>query len=249
MQSRINVSALILVFLLLWIVCACSRPIKPRSDLITVQLGDLIFTRYFDLLDKVTFEGNEAIRLSDFIDSAVTVYPPIYVYRVIGSDGFYAAKKGSPDNTWEQIQKGYLRLSDRMAAFDPSLGLEGRYYVKDVASIELLRKIDVNVAQGRDSTFLIMDKIVETSIDSVDAFYDGRPGIRLSEFIQPLTPTPEDYVYDLLSVGGEKSRFSWSKIQTGWWLRDLDITKFYPDLGPDSKIQHLQAIELTPKSE
>ncbi len=213
-----------------------------------MELDDLTFTRYFDLLDKVTFEGNEAIRLSDFIDSAVTVYPPIYAYRVIGSDGFYAAKKGSPDNTWEQIQKGYLRLSDRMAAFDASLGLEGRYYVKDVASIELLRKIDVNVSQGRDSTFLIEDKHVETFVDSADAFYNGRPGIRLSEFIQPLTPTPEDYVYDLLSVRGEKRRFSWSEIQTGWWLRDLDLTKFYPDLGADSKMSRLQYIEVTYKS-
>jgi hypothetical protein len=237
-----------LVFLLFCVFSTCSRPIKPRSDSITVELGDLIFTRYFDLLDKVTFEGNEAIRLSDFIDSAVTVYPSIYVYRVIGSDGFYAAQKGSPDNTWEQIQKGYLRLSDRMAAFDPNLGLEGRYYVKDVVSIELLRKIDVNLTEGKDSTFLIEDKQIETFADSADAFYDGRPGIRLSEFIRPLTSTPEDYVYDLLSVRGEKRNFSWSEIQTGWWLEDLDLTKFYPDLGVDSKMSRLLNIEATYKS-
>jgi hypothetical protein len=142
-----------------------------------------------------------------------------------------------------------LKLSDRRAAFDPSLGLAGRYYVKDVASMELLRKIDAQIAQERDSTFLIIDKDVETFLDSMDAFYDGRPGIRLSEFIEPLTSTPESYVYNLTSAKGEQKRFSWSEIQTGWWLKDLDLTKFYPDLGADSRISRLQTIELSPKTE
>ncbi len=101
--------------------CACSRPIKPKSEFIAVTLDDLTFVRYFDLLEKVTFEGDEVIRLSDLIDSTMTDFPQIYAYRVIGSDGFCAAKKGSPDNIWEHMQKGYLKLSDRRATFDRSL--------------------------------------------------------------------------------------------------------------------------------
>jgi len=247
-RRRIGWGAMLLA-LLLCVACACSHPIKPKSDLITVELNDLTFTRYFDLQEKVTFEGKEVIRLSDFIDSAVTVYPDIYAYRVIGSDGFYAAKKGSPDNTWEQIQKGYLKLSDRRVTFEPSLGLEGRYYVKDVVSMELLRKIDVRVAQEKDSTFLILNQKAETFFDSADAFYNGRAGIRISEFIEPLTSTPENYVYNLISARGEQKTFSWSEVQTGWWLKDLDLTKFSPDLGASSRISHLQRIELTPKAE
>jgi hypothetical protein len=249
MPRRRSMGALLSALLILCVACSCSRPIKPKSDLITVELGSLTFTRYFDLLEKVTFEGKEAIRLSDFIDSAVTVYPDIYAYRVIGSDGFYAAKKGSPDNTWEQIQKGYLRLSDRRVTFEPSLGLEGRYYVKDVVSIELLRKIDVQVAEEKDSTFLIINQKAETFFDSTDAFYNGRSGIKLSEFIQPLTSATENYVYHLISARGEDKTFSWSEVQTGWWLKDLDLTKFNPDLGASSRITHLQTIELTPKAE
>jgi hypothetical protein len=231
----------------LCVVFACSRPIKPKSDFITVKLGEMIFTRYFDLMPKVDFEGDESICLADFIDSVVTEQPEIYAYRVIGSDGFYAALKGSPDNTWEHIQKGYLKLTNRRAAFESSLGLLGRYYVKDVASIELLRKIDVKLSAEKDTTFLIIDMQVDTYSDPQDGFYNGRKGIRLSDFIEPFTSTPEDYSYKLISVQGEEEIFTWSEIQTGWWLVDLDITKFNPDLGPDSKMHFLLTIELTPK--
>jgi hypothetical protein len=237
----------LLSILSLCIIFACSRPIKPKSEFITIKLGDRTFTRYFDLMPKVDFEGDESIRLSDFIDSVVTEYPEIYAYRVIGSDGFYPALKGSPDNTWEHMQKGYLKLSNRMSTFEPSLGFMGRYYVKDVVSIELLRKIDVKLETEKDTTFLIIDIQVNTYSDPQDEFYNGREGIRLSDFIEPFIASPEDYSYKLISLQEDEKTFSWSEIQTGWWLVDLDLTKFNPDLGPDSRMQFLLTIELTPK--
>ncbi len=242
--------ALISVVLLLLIVFGCSRPIKPKSAFITVKLGDMTFTRYFDVMPKADFEGDEAIRLSDFIDSIVTERPQIHAYRVIGTDGFYARLKGSPDNVWEHMQKGYLKLSNRRAAFDQSLGLEGRYYVKDVAGIELLRKIETKLEEDQDFSFsLIVDMQTAAYSDPANAFYDGRLGVRLADFVDTLVSAPEDYAYQLVSVSGENRTFSWSELQTGWWIRDLDLTKFYPDLGPDSRIPYLQTIELTPKIE
>jgi hypothetical protein len=201
-------------------------------------------------MEKVIFEEDEAIRLSDFVDSTMTDYPEIYAYRIIGSDGFYAAKKGSPDNVWEHMQKGYLKLSNRRAAFDPSLGLMGRYYVKDVASIELLRKIDCRFKEQEEFGFLlIIDMEVATYSDSANAFYNGRVGIKLADFVDTLTSTPESYTYNLISVLGEEKEFSWSEFQTGWWLLDLDVTKFFPDLGVDSRVPHLQTIELISQNE
>jgi len=242
--------ALVSVFLLLSTTCGCSRPIKPKSDFITVKLGEMTFTRYFDLMEKVEFEGDQAIRLSDFIDSVITELPPIYAYRVIGSDGFYAHMKGSPDNVWEHMQEGYLKLSNRRAAFEQSLGLEGRYYVKDVTGIELLRKIEIRFEGDDHFTFsLIAEMEMAAYSDPEDGFYDGRSGVRLADFVDTLTSAPEDYSYDLVSVTGEKKDFSWSELQTGWWLLDLDLTKFYPDLGPGSRMPYLQTIELTPKTE
>ena len=242
--------ALLLALLLLWVACGCSRPIKPKSDFITIQSSNLTFIRYFDLMEEVIFEGDEAIRLSDFIDSTMTDYPEIYAYRVIGSDGFYAAQKGSPDNVWEHIQKGYLKLSDRRATFDRSLGLMGRYYVKDVASIELLRKIETKFNQEEDFTFsLIMDMETVTYRDSIDPFYDGHPGIKLSDFVDTLTSSPENYSYNLISSEGKEKTFSWAEFQTGWWLLNLDVTKFFPDLGVDSRMRLLQTIELIPQKE
>ncbi len=94
----VGIEPFILILLFSSWISGCSRPIQPKSDSITLELGDVTFIRYFDVMDKVTFEGAEAIRLADLVDSAITDHPSIYAYRIIGSDGFYAAKKGSPDN-------------------------------------------------------------------------------------------------------------------------------------------------------
>jgi hypothetical protein len=245
-DHHLIVQLLVLMVLLLCVLLGCSRPIKPKSEFITIKLGDRIFTRYFDLMPKVDFEGDESIRLAYFIDSVVTEQPEIYAYRVIGSDGFYAALKGSPDNTWEHMQKGYLKLTNRRAAFESSLGLMGRYFVKDVASIELLRKIDVILGSEKDTTFLISEMDTAIYVDPENEFYDGRAGIKLSDFIEPFVSNPDDYAYDLVSLRGDRQTFSWAEIQTGWWLMDLDVTKFYPDLGSDSRMHLLLTIELTP---
>lgn len=248
--GRRAAGAVLLALVVVSLVCGCSRPIKPKSDFITITRGDLTFTRYFDLMEKVEFEGEQAIRFSDLIDSAITARPQIYAYRIIGSDGFYAALKGSPDNVWEHMQKGYLKLSDRKADFDQSLGLSKRYFVSDVASIELLRKIETKFQGEEEFSFFVIDDMeMGTYSDPTDAFYDGQPGIQLSDFIDTSTVAPEDYTYNLVSVEGQQKLLSWSELQTGWWLSDLDLTKFFPDLGPDSRIPYLQTIELTPKSE
>jgi hypothetical protein len=248
--AQILTRVLLWALLFLFIACGCSRPIKPKSEFITIKLGNLTFIRYFDIMEKVIFEGDEAIRLSDFVDSTMTDYPQIYAYRVIGSDGFYAAKKGSPDNVWEHLQKGYLKLKDRRATFESSLGLLGRYYVKDVASIELLRKIDTKFKEEEKPSFsLIVDMPTATYLDSAEAFYNGQTGIRLSDFVDTLTSTPENYTYNLISARGEEMTFSWLELQTGWWLLGLDVTKFFPDLGIYSRLAHLETIELIPQSE
>jgi hypothetical protein len=85
-------------------------------------------------------------------------------------------------------------------------------------------------------------------VDSADNFYDGRTAIKLTDFVETVTSTPEDFTYRLISANGSEKSFSWSQVQTGWWLLDLDVTKFNPDLGPDSRIPYLQTIELTPNS-
>jgi hypothetical protein len=90
---------------------------------------------------------------------------------------------------------------------------------------------------------------VTTYLDSAEAFYDGRAGIKLSQFVDTLSSTPEEYDYNLISASGGEKEFSWSEFQTGWWLLGLDLTKFSPDLGLDSRILHLQTIELIPISE
>jgi len=165
-----------------------------------------------------------------------------------GRTGAWAAK-GVPDNVWTQLQKGYLKLSDRGIVFDSSLHLPRKYNVTDVASLELLRKVDTIIKGDPGSGFCLIGGMnLATYEDSVDNFYNVRTAIKLTDFVETVTSTPEDFTYRFISATGSEKSFSWSQVQTGWWLVDLDVTKFYPDLGPDSRILYLQTIELTPNS-
>jgi hypothetical protein len=237
----------LLILPILLVVCGCSRPVKPKSDSLPIELGGRTFTRYLDLLSTGTYEGEVVVVLADFIDSAITNYPTAYAYRIFGSDGYYPAMKGIPDNVWAQLQNGYLKLSDRGVVFDSSLNLPRKYNVSDVASLELLRKIDTIIKGESDPGFCLVSGMnLATYADPADDFYDGRTAIKLTDFVETVTSTPEDFTYRLISANGSEKSFSWSQVQTGWWLLDLDVTKFYPDLGSDSRMPYLQTIELTP---
>ena len=242
-------TAALIILLLLSVVGGCSRSVKPKSDSMPVELGDRIFTRYLDILETRSYDGEEVVVLADFIDSAITTYPTAYAYRIFGSDGYYPAMKGIPDNIWVELQKGYLKLSDRGVVFDSSLNLPRKYNVSDLASLELLRKVDTIIKGESDPGFCLVGGMnLATYEDPADNFYDGRTAVKLTDFVETVTSTPEDFTYRLISANNTEKTFSWSQVQTGWWLVDLDVTKFYPDLGPDSRMPCLQTIELTPNS-
>jgi hypothetical protein len=248
-RSSKSMVALLLGLLVLSAFYACSRSVKPKSDSLSIELGGRTFTRYIDLLRTETYEGEKVVILADFIDSAIISYPTAYAYRIFGSDGYYPAMKGVPDNVWTQLQKGYLKLGDRGVVFDSSLHLPRKYNVTDVASLELLRKVDTIIKGDPGSGFCLIGGMnLATYEDSVDNFYSGRTAIKLTDFVETVTSTPEDFAYRFISANGGEKSFSWSQVQTGWWLVDLDVTKFNPDLGPDSRIPYLQIIELIPNS-
>ena len=249
LTPRKILAAGLFILLALPLICGCSRSVKPKSDSLPIELGSRAFTRYVDLLTTETYEGEEVVVLADFIDSAITTYPTAYAYRIFGSDGYYPAMKGIPDNIWTQLRKGYLKLSDRGVVFDSSLHLPRKYNVGDVASLELLRKVDTIIKGDPSPGFCLVGGMsLVTYVDPADDFYDGRTAIKLTDFVETVTSTPEDFTYRLISANGSEKSFSWSQVQTGWWLLDLDVTKFYPDLGPDSRMPYLQTIELTPNS-
>jgi len=212
---------------------SCSRPIQPTSDFILVKSGELVLPKYFDVVEKIIFEDAESIRLTEFIDSTITIYPQLYAYRIIGADGYYPALKGVPDNIWEQMSYGYLKIEIKKVVFDPILNLPGKYNVKDMETIQLLRKIDTKLASTDSSIFLL-----------VDSLSGGQDTISLVRFIEPFTTTPQNYSYKLIGVDGTERLFSWAEIQTGRWVISQDLTRFNPDLGSSSHIFHLKMIEL-----
>ena len=92
-------------------------------------------------LTVYTIEEQQAVKISDLVDTSVVTEPVNHAYRLIGSDGFYANIKGNPDNTWEHIQNGYIVLSTMGVTFDATLELINRYNIKNAAELKILRKI------------------------------------------------------------------------------------------------------------
>ena len=190
-----------------------------------------------DDLDKHTIEGEEAVKLADLIDTSLVIYHQNYAYRIIGEDGFYAHMKGNPDNTWEQLQSGYIILSRMSSYFDPSLELPGRYNIKDTAEMRILRKIDF-VTPADSLIQFIVDEMTAT------AFEDTLTGIALTEFVTPgVAANPSVYLYDLVAADGYTKTINYEQLIEGYYIVEDDrILYTNSDIPSSMKIKHLNRV-------
>jgi hypothetical protein len=196
----------------------CSDDESPlrQTDVIsfTVTVGSTSSDVDLNSLTQLTIEGESAIKLAELVDTTVITEPDNYAYRVIGSDGFNAHSKGSPDNTWGHLQYGYVVLSTMRATFDTSLGLSKRYNISDAAELSIIRKIDF--VTHADS--LIQNVVTDFP---KTAFQDGLIGIPLTD-LMPSIGTPVTYNYQLVAVDGYSQTLTWEQFSTGWFIEDLD---------------------------
>jgi hypothetical protein len=220
------------------------------KDSLVVSLGSLPST---DL------SGESAVSMEAII--AETFIPPyvdksnvfwdkreLYGFRIIGADGFSPHQKTdketgktADDLTWEQIRHGYVKKSSHDVAFDASVTLAGVYRVKEMAAIELYRKIDALVDTGAtQSTCQIrLAEIAKTD-------FSGAPSIKLSAILASIA-TPDTFTYTVTALDDYTgmSPFTWAQMQTGSWICSTDRLGFDPDLGGQSKISYVKQIRVS----
>lgn len=218
-----------------------TNPPDESEFSVLVALDTMVIEKDFADMTPVTFEEESAIRISDFIDITVeedTLYQ-LYAYRIIGSDGFYAhTSPGYPDNSWEEIQMGYLLTANRNAVWEPSLELASRYFVDDVDTIRLIRQFDI-VSQT-DTTPVIIDDVPIILLEDTLC-------IKLTDIV--LIADPQFVLdtlatYTLTSADGFSGDFSGAEFDTGYWSLVSKKTKFVPDLGGSSRIKSLESITI-----
>jgi hypothetical protein len=173
----------------------------------------------------------------------------LYGYRIAGSDGFSPhiridSATGRPleDLNWESLQHGFIKKDSRDAAYDSTLFLRGAYRVKDVAAIELYRKIDVSMDSAGNQTtrqIRLAEMPKYTFPDSTSAL-----SVKLPDVLTMLIDGDSTTITGVDGYYGNRC-FTWTQIQTGFWIEAIDQTKFNPDLGGSSRIKYVGSIAVT----
>ena len=189
---------------------------QEPSYFITVKYGSSSIEVNLDELNRHNIDGVEAVKLSDLIDTSIVTESHNHAYRIIGKDGFYAHMKGNPDNTWEQLQWGYILLPTMRVSFDPSLELQGSYNIKDMVEMKILRKVDLVTPADSLIQFIIED-MTQT------AFKDSLTGIKLTEFIpSDIVDDPRAFSYDLIAADEYSVTISYEQLLEGYYVIEYD---------------------------
>jgi hypothetical protein len=189
-----------------------------------------------DDLPKIDVDGEEAIQLSEFVDTSFVpmfedrdsvLYDtrPLYAYQIIGADGFSpSGSRGYPDNIWQQMTQGYIIISTQRAMFPESLGLAGGYNVRDARYIHIHRKFDIEWA---DSTkFVELKDVTSVQVTNPDGVLED--ALPLKDFVMRTLSNPEEYQYNLRTLDdfGPSADMTWVQFQTGYWLLSSEKTMF-----------------------
>ena len=190
----------------------------------------------FSVLPKIDVDGEEAIQLSEFIETTLipafddgdTLWDArsLYAYQIMGADGFSASgSRGYLDNRWEELALGHIVLSTGRAIFpDELIDLAGAYNVSDVASIYVYRKFDVDAPDTL--SFVEFKDVISVEVTN----HDGEPehALPLKNFIDTLVATPGDFQYNIRSLDdyGPDEEMTWAQFQTGYWLLTSQRTIF-----------------------
>jgi hypothetical protein len=240
--SKVRCNILLAVsFSVLVLFTGCSddkSPTKAKETYqFTVVFGTSSSVVELNDLTKYTIENLEAVKLSDLVDTTLVTEPDNYTYRIIGTDGFYANVKGSPDNTWEHIQDGYILLSTMAVSFDPSLELISRYNIKDAAEMKILRKIDFITPA---------DSLIQYVVDDMTqvAFEDTLTGVALTEFIpSEVISDPAAFSYSLIAVDDYSQTMTYGQLLEGYYVIEEDRVLYTnPDISGKLKIKMLNRI-------
>jgi hypothetical protein len=217
-----------------------------------------VYYSSLESFDVTTFKApayteNDAIWLYSFVDTILI--PPVqgdtisydarnlYAYRIEGDDGFSAAVRGYPDNTWDQMDKGYLMVLSRRVIFpDDLLDLPGAYNVKFARNIRINRKVDV--VSPDSSSFVRLCDMQTTVVQNNEG--QDEDAVPLSDMVEAYISNPGGFNYNIQAIDGYSlsSDLSWEELQTGYWLMESEKTIFTPDSLSSGKyrVKYLEQI-------
>lgn len=236
-----RVFPLILGLIAIMIYTGCSDDESPTGSVdtydFTVTYGSSSSLLNLADLHVYTIEEQQAVKISDLVDTSVITEPVNHAYRIIGSDGFYANVKGTPDNTWEHIQNGYIVLSTMGVTFDSTLELINRYNIKDAAELKILRKIDFITPA---------DSLIQHIADEMpsSAYEDSLTGIALNTFIsEESVSSPVSYDYELVAADDYSITVTYEQFQKGIYVIEKDRVYYTdPEIDGSLKIKQLNRI-------
>ncbi len=224
---------------------ACSQTPQEEDKFITVKFENVELQKHFSELPHINVGGIEAIQASEFIttsdlpletdDNGNKLYQ-LYGYRFIGSDGFYAHKKGSPDNTWDQLEFGYIDVSTRDVFWDTTLGLSSRYNIRDVDTLKVIRQFWV--VGDTDSVQVPIDDCDTVTVEDTLCV----PLVSVLEASDTMFVLDTAAVYTLRAVDGYSKDVTGAQLLNGYWNTVSRKVKFVPDMGSAYRIKFLQAI-------
>jgi len=229
------------LFVVLMILSGCSDDKNPAGSQTTYPLIITVHSNSseIDLNDFAThiIEGTKAVLLSDLVDTSLVAFPRNYAYRLVGEDGFYAHSKGNPDNIWDHLLAGHLLLPSMNTTFDTSLGLPGRYNIKDTAEMKIIRKIDV-ITPADSLMQFIVDEMTHT------AFEDTLTSIALVEFIpSEIVSNLSVYMYDLVAADDFTKTLSYEQLLKGYYIIENDRVLYSdPEIPSGLKIRNLNRL-------
>ncbi len=231
---------------------------EPESIAAEVEFGSGVeivtptqtVPRYFADLDTITHNGRPAVGLRDLIGSDLLASPDLYGYRFIGTDGFYANMPGKKygDNTWGQLEIGYLDLIDIHVLFeterDPNL--RKGHNVKWLIQVQALRSIDVDWGEARK-----LAPIDEVASDTIPTGYPeaGAVGLMLTDIVGHVAPADlaaQNYLYRVLGEDGAAlpRLLTWEEMHEAFYIRESDRIVMPEALGAAYQVQRPQTIRL-----
>ncbi|MBU0510053.1 hypothetical protein KKH27_14610 [bacterium] len=231
----------------------------PSTEHVWVVLGDDSVQMMLRDLPKITVEGEEAIRLNEFVtttlvpnlvvnDTVFYDYRALYGYRIVGEDGFSAHdNRGYADNIWAHFHLGYMLVSNRRAIFpDDSIDLAGAYNVTGMRFIRLYRKFDVQIPDT--TSFVELNDVTPVTVTNPDG--EPESALPLSDFVTLIVTAPENFQYNLRSLDdfGPTTNMTWAQFQTGYWLLTSQRTMFNDTtlIGGRYRLRHLESIQVLP---